>query len=331
MASVPLVTVILTSYNHARFVEESLESVLNQSLGDLEVMAIDDCSTDDSYDRLRRIQDRRVTVFRNDCNRGRHSRNWALCNARGTFIAFQNSDDVWLPGKLTVQLQFLSQNPECGVCFTGVEMCDEAGRPLPDHPHWGRVFRVEEHNRLGWLRRFFLQGNCLAFPSAVMRREVLESIGPFDPGFFQLPDFDLWVRAAGVTELNVLPRPLTRFRVHTDGSNVSAPSAAVENRWPGEWLEILDHYSRPPILNDLARIFEFGPDEEDNPDAPGGVWDLARLGFLATSLDGVHQRRSGVHFLREALRRGDRAGALNQRQRSRIAHRLHRISGEIQS
>jgi len=329
MPGVPLVSVVFTSHNHARFVEESLESVLSQSFRDLEVLALDDASTDDSLERLRRVGDSRVTVFSSEVNRGRHHRNWAICNSRGAFIAFQNSDDLWHPEKLARQMEFLDANPSCGACFTVAEICDDSGSPCPDHPVFGGFFQAaEEPDRFGWLRRFFLSGNCLAQPSAVVRKDVLGRTGPFDPSLYQLPDLDLWIRAAAVTDLAVLPAALTRFRVHGDGGNFSTPSPAVQNRHDLEAEEILKRYAEPPILADLPRVFGL-PEDEGISAEQRDSRNLARLGFCAASLPGGPHRRAAIHFLREALRRGDRTATFSQSERSRIVHHLIHVSSEV--
>jgi glycosyltransferase involved in cell wall biosynthesis len=94
MSRPPLVTVILTSYNHAAFIEECLDSVLQQSIEDIEVLFIDDASSDGTLDLVSKRRDSRLQIIRNECNRGRHLRNWALRSAKGVYVAFQNSDDI---------------------------------------------------------------------------------------------------------------------------------------------------------------------------------------------------------------------------------------------
>jgi hypothetical protein len=195
---------------------------------------------------------------------------------------------------------------------------------------FGRVFRVEDQDRFEWLRRFFVQGNCLAHPSAMIRRDLLARIGYFDPSFFQLPDLDLWVRVATVAELKVLPEVLTRYRAHSNGGNVSGPSEANENRRLGELTEILCRYGQRPILDDLARIFDLGLDERDMPETHRTVWALARLGLLATGLPSWPRRAAGIRFLREALRQNEELDVLDQAERSRVVLHLHRAAGELQ-
>lgn len=164
MSSEPLVTVVLPSYNHGAFIEQALQSVLDQSVCNIEVLCMDDASTDDTAARLARVNDPRVRVVTNSVNRGVSHRNLALRLARGPYIAFQNSDDLWHPGKLAAQVGFLAANPAYGACFTAVQLCDEDGNPCPDDPIFGSLFRVEQHDRRQWLHRFYHSGNCLACP-----------------------------------------------------------------------------------------------------------------------------------------------------------------------
>jgi glycosyltransferase involved in cell wall biosynthesis len=320
----PLVTVVLASYNHARFVEEAVESVLNQTLRDLELVVVDDGSTDGTVERVQAIRDPRLSLYQNSSNRGRHSRNWAIARTHGTFVAIQNSDDRWHPDKLAQQLQFLEEHPNHGLCFTAVDVCDDSGSPCPEHPIFGELWRTEQHDRFGWLRRFFLMGNCLAHASVLMRRELLDEIGLYDPALFQLPDLDLWIRAAAVADLAVLPRALTTVRIH--GGNLSSPSPAASQRHARELTEVLLRYGAPPILRDVARIFDLdrAGGEIDGADE---VWHLARLGRYADARPEPHLRAPAIHFLREALRRSDERDVLPAEERGRLALDLVRASG----
>src|SRR5262245_45660701 len=100
LAQTPLVSVVLPSFNHAPFVDQAVRSVLAQTIADLDLIVVDDGSTDDTADVVASVADPRLTLIRLPVNRARHSRNLGIHRARGRYVAFQNSDDVWLPGKL---------------------------------------------------------------------------------------------------------------------------------------------------------------------------------------------------------------------------------------
>src|SRR5574340_224238 len=212
MAKTPLVSVILPSYNHVRFIRRAVESVLDQDVRDLELIVVDDGSVDGTPDVVDEIKDPRVQLVRLSANRLRHPRNLALGLATGMYVAFQNSDDVWLAGKLRKQLEMLEQDTNTLVCFTDVQVIDEEGATL--FASWANgLFVTENRNNMAWLRRFFERGNCLCCTSAVVRHDGLQKVGGFRGSLIQLSDFDLWVRLAAIGQFEIIPEQLTCFRV----------------------------------------------------------------------------------------------------------------------
>jgi glycosyltransferase involved in cell wall biosynthesis len=121
------VTVIITTYNYARFVEEAIESVLSQTVADLQIVVVDDGSTDDTPDVLARMRDPRLEVVRTGNQGISAARNEGLSRARGDFIAFLDADDRWTPRKLEHQLQVMSAEPDMAAVFTNFVRFDERG------------------------------------------------------------------------------------------------------------------------------------------------------------------------------------------------------------
>ena len=110
----PLVSVVLASYNHVNFIEQAVKTVLDQTMPDLELLIIDDGSTDGTPDVVEKIHDKRLTLIKLKPNRRYHPRNTGIKMAKGRYIAFQNSDDVWLPDKLKKQVEFMEKNKQKG-------------------------------------------------------------------------------------------------------------------------------------------------------------------------------------------------------------------------
>lgn len=125
-----LVSIIMPSWNTGRFIAESIQSVVNQTYPNWELIIVDDCSTDDTDAVVASFRDDRIRYFHNDQNSGAAlTRNRALREARGEWIAFLDSDDLWAPEKLEHQLRFMEENGYC-LSYTEYEKIDEASQPL---------------------------------------------------------------------------------------------------------------------------------------------------------------------------------------------------------
>ena len=171
-----------------------------------------------------------------------HARNLALNQARGKYIAFQNSDDIWVPGKLAAQLDVIEGGDRYVAGFTAAEIIDESG--LPTRGTWAdSIFTTANRTAASWLQHFFDVGNCLPLPSAIVRRSDLIQVGAFRASLVQLGDFDLWIRLAALGEFFVLPEQLTKIRI-IEGTNLSRPSLPGQRRSQIEHATVLERYTR---------------------------------------------------------------------------------------
>lgn len=282
----PSVSVVIAAYQHAMFVEKAVASVLEQSFSDLEVIVVDDGSTDGTADLVAAIDDDRIKLIRLTENRLENPRNVALAECRGKYIAFQNSDDEWLPEKLASQLQVLDQDAEIGAVFTEVDVIDADGNL--DHEHnLNNKFKQRNRSSTEWLNEFFFNGNCLCITSAIMRKSILDKTGWFRPSLVQISDLDLWIRVAALAEINILNTPLTRMRVIGE-SNLSL-KPVNRYRLIHELAQVFEHYGEPLLLKRLAKIF---PAISRNipGDDPEPMLCFAALARYASNLDSTPHR-----------------------------------------
>lgn len=180
-------------------VREAIDSVLGQQGVELELVVVDDGSTDGTADEIQREYDDRLRLLRTE-NRGvSAARNLGARAGRGELIAFLDSDDLWLPGKLAAQVEFLRDHPEVSVCQTE-EVWYRNGR---------RVNPRRRHSKVDgaiFARSLEL---CLVSPSAVMmRRDLFERAGGFDESLLACEDYDLWLRIGLEHPVHLLPQPL---------------------------------------------------------------------------------------------------------------------------
>jgi glycosyltransferase involved in cell wall biosynthesis len=240
----PTISVVVASYNHQNYVQECLQSVLAQDFQDFEIVVTDDGSSDQTVARIQALSDPRIQLKVLPQNRGACiALNDAILRARGRFIAVLNSDDYFLPGKLSQQLAYLQAHPQVGAVFGLPAFINEQGQIFDDPAHRDRnAFVSGERTRHQWLRHFFDDGNALCHPTVLIRREVYDRFGLYDPRLAQVPDLDMWIRLASYAELHVLSQPLTAFRVRDGMQNASAgrPEVIVRDAW--ERARILRHY-----------------------------------------------------------------------------------------
>jgi glycosyltransferase involved in cell wall biosynthesis len=214
----PKVSVIVPVFNRATTVRPAVDSVLRQTYSDLEVIAVDDCSTDDSASVLRSIDDERIHVVVAERNLGiAGARNLGVANARGLWVAFQDSDDEWLPRKLERQMDLLSRPGAsdfavyCGMLRLGWPDADNRRRIEMDYVPHPSVSRVDGDILEALLDRSFVSTQTL-----VVRRDVFDKLGGFDPEMPALVDWEFAVRLARHGPIACVDEPLVVQRFSAD-------------------------------------------------------------------------------------------------------------------
>jgi len=251
----PLVSIVMASYNHADYIRFAIDSVLEQEYDQWELLIADDASDDDTAAVLDAYTgDPRIRIFPFRVNRRFHMRNFACARASGKYVAFLNSDDLFFPGKLTKQIELLEKDAALGAVFTHAQCMDEHNRVLEGHS-LSALFATENRPRHQWLRTFWESGNCLCLPSAVVRRDLLDAIGRFNPLLIQISDFDLWVRICLKTSIYVIPEVLTGNRILPHRKNLSAAKPAVFSRLALELQHVYRHYFSDEALLQMHEIF----------------------------------------------------------------------------
>lgn len=241
--STPRVSVVMPSYNHARFIGRAIESVLSQSFGDFEFLIADDGSKDDTAEIVRSYNDKRISFVANKENRGACVvHNELLAAATGEYVALINSDDMWADGKLLRQVDFLDRNRDVGAHFGRAIYVDENGKHIDKSTMpFGGVFDQPNRTRGEWLRFFFDVSNCLCHPTSLIRRECYLVVGGYNNRFRQLPDYDMWIRFIKKYQLHIESDPFIRFRV-LPGENASAATESNQIRVINEHYLIAAHF-----------------------------------------------------------------------------------------
>ena len=256
------VSILLSSYNHEKYIRESIESILNQTYEEFELIILDDASSDSSWDIINSYSDTRIKPFRNVKNMlGTYLFNKAIAEiAKGEYIAVHHSDDIWEPDKLERQVKLLDSNPNVGAVFTNALAIGEDSLPLDDAEHfYSEIFNQSNRTRFEWLNHFFYKGNALCHPSILIRKRCYDDCGLYRYGLAQLTDFDMWIRLCLKYEIYVLPEKLVRFRVRANEANASGGRPESRIRTTTEFYFVLKNYLQLNSFEDLVKVF---PEEQ---------------------------------------------------------------------
>jgi glycosyltransferase involved in cell wall biosynthesis len=270
----PLVSVLMPAYNHAPYVRAAVESVLGQTYDNLELIAIDDASSDATWEVLQTFADARLRLYRHDANQGAHATlNEALALAKGEYIAIINSDDVYYPERLQRAVSCLVATPGLGACFSRYDFIDETGSVVRDSASLARDFpdatrdlgpaarALDRHELqvLSLLARNYLHTTS----NLICRREVFGEIGQFR-GFRYVHDHDFFLRLCQCYPVEILQESLLGYRFHP--TNTLAESAVAS------------------VAETAAMLAEFFLTQELKPMRKGHPAFLAVLGYLLGNL-----------------------------------------------
>lgn len=200
----PKVSVIIPTYNHARYLPDAIESVLGQSFADWEAIVVDDGSRDDTSEVMGRFGDSRLRYVWQE-NRGLSgARNTGITRARGEHIALLDADDIWEPAFLERSVALLERSPDIGATYCGFRYMDAAGNLLPQS-----VMKMVSADRF---RNELLLGNWLSPGTVLVRASLYRTAGPFDEALRACEDFDMWLRMSVDHSFAGFPDVLLRYR-----------------------------------------------------------------------------------------------------------------------
>lgn len=195
----------MPAYNSAKFLPDSIESILSQTYQPYEIIIVDDGSTDNTKEVISRFI-QRIKYIRLEQNRGAPAaRNIGIQSAQGKYIAFIDADDIWMPEKLQVNVEYLETHSEVGMIYSKHINIDEEGNFFSDASKKqlpsGNIFL-----------RLFSQENFIVTPSVVIREEIFKTIGLFDEQLFNCQDWDMWLRIAFYFPVAGINKPLLKCR-----------------------------------------------------------------------------------------------------------------------
>ena len=209
-----LVSVIIPTYNRGYIIERAIESVQNQTYNELEIIIVDDGSTDNTEEIVSRISDSRIRYLKNPINKGvSHTRNLGIAAATGAYIAFQDSDDIWKPEKLQKQMECMKQgNYGMVYCAFEREFFDGTVVYYPS-----KEMPMEE--KQGEIVLSLLKKNLVSTQTMLIKKEVILQVGLFNEGMSNLEDYELALRIAKRYPIGMVDEALVYLHTLEDGIN----------------------------------------------------------------------------------------------------------------
>ena len=293
------VSVIVAVYNGASFIKDTLSSILQQTYKNLEIIIVDDASTDNSRDVISSFIDTRIkTVFLEINRHVCYAINKGLSVASGDYIAFCGHDDLWKIEKIEKQITFLQENEEYGACFSCADIINENNEICnAKYPDLSQRFLAYSYVGLELIRKMFFNGNHLCAPSALIRKTALNETGGFRYGLVQLQDYDLWLRLLAKSLVYIIPETLTLYRRFSiEGRNISSISQETQNRHIHEEQWILDDFLFSLTEERFKQIFS---QDMVNPAASTEMEILCEKVFLLSKKGNCFAVKRWVEFLED--------------------------------
>ena len=250
----PAVSVLLAVYNAEKYVETAVRSVLSQTYRDLELVLVDDGSSDGSVPILQRLaaEDDRIRLFVRPNKGIPATANEMLALARGRYLSLMDHDDIKLPDCIAREVEYLEAHPECAAVGALSSYIDEAGRITKvkrDHS----VLLTKVTKRNGHLSGFPPDIPSIANPSALVRAEAMQKAGCYRLNMPYAHDTDLWFRLSRIGEIHRLNEVLLHYRIHTSNTTITHRERIVQH----EIIAVLSAIARHHHLDDETLISGF--------------------------------------------------------------------------
>ncbi|MDD4000869.1 MAG: glycosyltransferase [Bacilli bacterium] len=244
--AIPKVSIIMPVYNAAKYLDETIKSILNQTYNDFEFLIIDDGSTDNSLEILYSYNDPRIKILKNEKNIGYvKTLNKLIDLSKGEYIARQDNDDISLPDRIEKQVLFLNMNKDVGVCGTNAFVFGKKTKmtrmPITDDE----------------IKAYMILYNPMLHPTIMYRKSIFEvlNIGKYNEDLCPAEDYAMWFEISKKTKLANLPEPLLKYRWHENNTSQLKKNIQIEKANHIR-KEILDYTISYQISTEESKLFE---------------------------------------------------------------------------
>jgi teichuronic acid biosynthesis glycosyltransferase TuaG len=241
----PKVSVIMPCYNHQKYIDTAIRSVLNQSYNNFELIIVDDKSSDGSIDKIehyRKIDDRIISLYHKNNMGASSCRNDAIKKADGDFIAFCDADDVWLNDKLEIQIELMTNRCNKDLLYCDSLIIDSSGSITGNN--FSDYYQPFTGSKSAVFHKLCIT-NFINLSTVLLKKECADRIGYFDIDVRYVEDWLFWVSLAKYYDFYYLSRPLVKYRVHENSSNLKYRDLLL-NRIK-VYLAIIERFPELPI------------------------------------------------------------------------------------
>ncbi|MEH1934003.1 MAG: glycosyltransferase [Nostoc sp.] len=224
----PLVSVVMTTYNHEKYIAEAIDSVLNQTFTNFELIIVNDGSSDRTDEVIRSFQDSRIVYIHQENQGTSVAVNQGIIASRGKYIALMSGDDICYPQRLEKQYQYLNTNNK-KIIFSGVDFIDDESHLITEKHFARNYFIYSNKPNAEILNYFFMQGNYLCAVTAFLEKNILFEAGLFNLASIQLQDFDMWIKLVKKYDVLIIEDKLVKYRIRNNDDNLSHPNNSARS------------------------------------------------------------------------------------------------------
>jgi glycosyltransferase involved in cell wall biosynthesis len=237
----PLVSICLPTYNAVKTVMSTLQSILNQTYHNLEILVVDNASTDNTSSLLGQVNDPRLVIHKNERNIGAEA-NFSRCIelASGEYIAIFHADDLYLPNMVEKQVRAFQDDPAAGAVFTMASLINDRDEIIGESKLPAELRDKRVHHFPQIFFSILESGNFLVTPSCMVRGKLYKELAPFDGDRFGTSaDLDMWLRILEKGPIAVLDEKLISYRVSTTHGSYQWPFVRTEE---ADFFKVMDYY-----------------------------------------------------------------------------------------
>lgn len=225
--NLPLVSIVVPCYNHEKYVKETIESIINQTYKNIELIVIDDGSKDNSVSVIQELADKYGFTFIHRPNKGLSATlNEGIRLSKGKYFCACASDDIYMLDKIEKQVQFMETNPEYGMCYGKIVEFDDSGY---------KKEREIKNAKSGWCFEELILSNFIPAVSQMIKRDIFEDVGNFDEDLY-IEDWDMWLRIVYKYKIGYVDNYLAYYRLHSNNCSSNTlkmhlAKVTIINKW----------------------------------------------------------------------------------------------------